>query len=186
MCLTLCACASLWAQNASGTGGVTGVVTDASGSAVPGAHVSVENESKGIRREMTTTGDGIFSAPSLVPAPGYKVTITQPGFATYEANNIRVEVGETVSLAPKLQVATATTQVEVVADAPVVEATKTDVSQVVGTRQIQDLPINGRRVDSFVLLTPGVTTDGSFGLLSFRGNTAGNTFLTDGIDTTNQ
>ena len=182
----LCVCASLLAQNAAGTGGITGVVTDASGSAVPGAHVAVENESTGLRREMTTTGDGVFSAPSLVPAPGYKVTITQPGFASYEANNIRVEVGETVTLAPKLQVASATTQVEVVAEAPVVEATKTDVSQVVGTRQIQDLPINGRRVDSFVLLTPGVTTDGSFGLLSFRGNPAGNTFLTDGIDTTNQ
>jgi hypothetical protein len=60
------------------------------------------------------------------------------------------------------------------------------VSQVVTTAQIDNLPINGRRVDSFVLLTPGVTNDGQFGLVSFRGVAGGNTFLTDGNDTTNQ
>src|SRR5205823_2304943 len=52
--------------------------------------------------------------------------------------------------------------------------------------QIQNLPINGRRVDSFVLLTPAVVPDGTFGLLSFRGIAGGNSFLTDGNDTTEQ
>jgi outer membrane receptor protein involved in Fe transport len=70
--------------------------------------------------------------------------------------------------------------------APIVDATKTDVSQVVGSAQIQDLPINGRRVDSFVLLAPAVVADGNFGLISFRGVAGGNTFLTDGNDTTEQ
>ena len=51
---------------------------------------------------------------------------------------------------------------------------------------IQDLPINGRRVDSFVLLTPGVTNDSYFGLLTFRGVAGGNAFLVDGNDTTEQ
>ena len=162
------------------------MVTDASGAAIPGAAVTIENESKGIRRQVTTTDSGVFSAPSLTPAPGYVVTVGKAGFATYEARNINVQVGETVTLTPALQVSTSTTKVEVTAEGPVVNGEKTDVSQVVGQLQIQDLPINGRRVDSFVLLTPGVTTDGSFGLLSFRGNPAGNTFLTDGIDTTNQ
>jgi Outer membrane receptor for ferrienterochelin and colicins len=49
-----------------------------------------------------------------------------------------------------------------------------------------DLPINGRRVDSFVQLTPGVTNDGTFGLVSFRGVAGGNSFLVDGSDTTEQ
>jgi len=57
----------------------------------------------------------------------------------------------------------------VTAQAVLVEDTKTDVSQLVNTRQILELPINGRRVDSFVLLTPAVVPDGAFGLLSFRG-----------------
>lgn len=175
----------LVAQNAIGTGGIAGVVTDASGAVVPGADIVVENESKGIRRQLTSTGGGVFDAPSLTPAPGYTVTITKTGFATYQANNITVQVGETVSLTPALQVNSSTTKVEVTAEAPVVNGEKTDVSQVVGETQIQDLPINGRRVDSFVLLTPGVAPDASFGLLTFRGNPAGNSFLTDGIDTTN-
>src|SRR5579884_978013 len=173
------------AQNAAGTGGIAGVVTDASGAAIPGATVTVENESKGIRRQLATTDAGVFDAPSLTPAPGYTVTITKAGFATYQARNITVQVGETVSLTPALQVSTSMTKVEVTAEAPVVNGEKTDVSQVVGQLQIQDLPINGRRVDSFVLLTPGVAPDGAFGLLTFRGNPAGNSFLTDGIDTTN-
>ena len=56
----------------------------------------------------------------------------------------------------------------------------------VGTREISDLPINGRRVDSFVLNTPGVTNDATFGLLTFRGVAGNNSFLLDGNDNTEQ
>ena len=185
----LLACAagfSLLAQNSAGLGSISATVQDSAGGVVPGANVVVQNSSKGIRREMVTNGSGVFSAASLPPAAGYAVTISKGGFATYTINKIEVFVGQTVNLAPVLSVSTAASTVEVTAEAPIVESTKTDVSQVVTSQQIQDLPINGRRVDSFVLLTPGVTTDGSFGLISFRGNPGGNTFLTDGNDTTNQ
>ncbi len=186
VCLTVAFAWSAIAQNASGTGGISGVITDASGSAIPGASVTVENNAKSIRRSLTTTENGIFAAPSLVPASGYSVTITRDGFTTYKAENITVQVGETVNLAPQLQISSAATKVDVTSEAPVINTSKTDLSQVVDSRQILDLPINGRRVDSFVLLTPGVTNDQAFGLLTFRGNPGGNTFLTDGIDTTNQ
>jgi outer membrane receptor protein involved in Fe transport len=65
-----------------------------------------------------------------------------------------------------------------------VDQVKTDVSQVIDENQINNLPINGRRVDQFVLLTPGVTPDGTFGDISFRGVPGGNNFLIDGNDTT--
>ena len=84
-----------------------------------------------------------------------------------------------------LQIGSATTKVDVTAEAPLVEDTKSGVTATVGSDQIDSLPINGRRVDSFVLLTPAVTNDGEFGLLSFRGIAGGNAFLTDGNDTTN-
>ncbi len=185
-CLAATAGFTLWAQNTAGVGSISGTVQDAAGGVVPGAKVVVDNALKGIHREMVTSGSGVFSAPSLVPAAGYAVTIAKDGFATYSVSNIEVFVGQTVNLAPVLTVSSAASRVEVTAEAPIVESTKTDVSQVVTSQQIMDLPINGRRVDSFVLLTPGVTTDGSFGLISFRGNPGGNTFLTDGNDTTNQ
>ena len=70
--------------------------------------------------------------------------------------------------------------------APAVDQTRTGVSQVVRNSQILNLPINGRRVDTYVLLTPAVVPDGVLGLVSFRGIAGGNVFLTDGNDTSNQ
>jgi hypothetical protein len=70
--------------------------------------------------------------------------------------------------------------------AELIDDTKTDVSKVIGSQQISELPVNGRRVDSFVLLTPGVTNDATFGLLTFRGVAGNNTFLIDGNDNTEQ
>ena len=177
---------ALLAQTTAGFGAINGVVTDATGSVVPGAKVIVENADKGLHRELETNGAGVFAASTLVPASGYRVSISKAGFANYEAKGIEVAIGQIVSLSPKLNVSSAATQVEITDAAPAIESEKTDVSQVVSSRQILDLPINGRRVDNFVLLTPGVTTDGPFGLISFRGNAGGNAFLTDGNDTTNQ
>ena len=93
--------------------------------------------------------------------------------------------GRPVDFKVALEVAGATAEVSVTAQAPLVEDTKSGVSETVNQQQIDELPINGRRVDSFVLLTPAVTNDGTFGLVSFRGIAMGNAFLTDGNDTTN-
>src|ERR1051325_9191674 len=178
-------CSGAFAQVA-GMGAISGTVRDASGAVVPDAQVVVSNESKGIRRALRTTEAGVFAAPSLIPASGYVVSVTKQGFVNYDVKDIQVQVGQNVDLSVILSVAGAATQVEVDAVAPIVDSTKTDVSQVIDTRQIQDLPINGRRVDSFVLLSPAVVPDGTFGLVSFRGIAGGNSFLTDGNDTTEQ
>jgi hypothetical protein len=175
-----------YGQTTAGQAGISGVVRDASGATVPGATVVVANESKGIRRTLESNGTGVFTAPALVPASGYVVTVSKEGFGKYESQPLNLAVGQNLDLSVTLAVAQAATSVEVSASAPVVEDTKTDVSQLVDTRQIQDLPINGRRVDSFVLLSPAVVPDGTFGLVSFRGVAGGNSFLTDGNDTTNQ
>jgi hypothetical protein len=173
-------------QSVAGLGAISGTVRDASGAAIPAAQVVVSNESKGIKRTLETTEAGVFTAPSLVPAPGYSVTVTKPGFNQYEVKDIQVLVGQNLSLDIALAVAGAATQVEVQSTAPIVDNTKTDVSQVINSTQILELPINGRRVDSFVLLSPAVVPDGTFGLVSFRGIAGGNAFLTDGNDTTEQ
>src|SRR5207253_1672280 len=109
-----------------------------------------------------------------------------PGFAGYEAKDIVLQVGQALDLNVRLTVAQAASSVDVTGEVTLVEDTKTNVSQVIDSKQIMDLPINGRRVDSFVLLTPGVTNDGTFGLLSFRGVAGHNAFLIDGNDTTEQ
>jgi len=183
VCLLLVACAvTMFAQ--AGNGAITGTVRDASGSAVPNAGVLVTNTAKGIRRELQTTGAGVFSAPALVPASGYAVEVSAPGFAKYEAHNITVQVGATIDLDIGVQVAAAVTTVDVSTEGLVVDDTKSGVTDLVNQLQIDNLPINGRRADTFALLTPGVTRDGTFGLVSFHGISAGNAFLTDGNYTT--
>ena len=185
VCLLLAACTLAFSQNTAGTGSISGTVIDATGAAVPGARVIVANESKGIRREMETTEGGLFNAPALIPAEGYSIAISKAGFTEYLTKDVALQVGQTINLTPTLTLGSASTKVEVTSDVPLVETTKSDVSGLVDSKQILDLPINGRRVDNFVLLTPGVTSDASFGLLTFRGLAGGNSFLTDGIDTTN-
>ena len=184
--LLLISSAPVFAQSAAGVAGISGVVRDPSGAVVPNAKVVVASEGQGTLRTVTTNDAGVFVAPALIPGPGYQVTVTAAGFATWEVKNIELSVGENLDLKAALTVAAASTQVEVAATAPLVEDTKTDLSQVVDSRQIVDLPINGRRVDNFVLLTPGVTNDGNYGLLTFRGVANGNTFLLDGNDNTEE
>ena len=173
-------------QSAAGLAGISGTVRDASGSVVPNAKVEISSASRGLIRTITSNSEGVFTAPALTPGPEYRVLVNASGFAAYDIKNIDLQVGQNLDLNVKLSVNTAATQVEVSAAAPLVEDTKTDVSTVVGSLQIQELPINGRRVDSFVLLTPGVSDDGNFGLLTFRGVAGQNSFLVDGTDTTEQ
>lgn len=178
--------ASALAQSAGGLAGISGVVRDPSGAIVPGAKVVVSSEGQGVIRVLTTNAAGVFTAPALTPAGGYKVAVTAQGFMVHETRNIELQVGQNLGLEINLNLAAAASSVDVVSSAPLIQETKTDVSGVVDSMSITDLPINGRRVDSFVLLQPAVSSDGTYGLLSFRGVAAGNAFLVDGNDSTQQ
>ena len=173
----------LYSQVAAGLGGVSGIVADSSGATVPDAVVQVDNDRLGIHRKVKTGNGGVFNAPALVPSTGYQVAVAAPGFAEFQNSNITVLVGQDINVRITLQLQTTSTSIQVQDEATFIEE-QTGVSQGVTQAQIDNLPINGRRVDSFVLLTPTVVPDGSFGLLSFRGMSGGNTFLTDGNDTT--
>jgi hypothetical protein len=148
--------------------------------------VVISSASQGNLRSIETNNAGAFAAPALTPGPRYKVVVTASGFAPYELNDINLEVGQNLNLNVPLTVGTTSTTVDVVGAAELLDDTKADVSTVVGTQQINDLPVNGRRVDSFVLLTPGVSNDATFGLLTFRGIAGNNSFLLDGNDNTEQ
>lgn len=175
-----------FAQSLAGLGALNGTVTDAAGAVVPKAAIAVTNAKIGLKREIVASSDGNFEASSLPPEDGYVVTVAMPGFATYEATKISVHVGETATVAIKLTVSQVAETVTVDASAGELDTTRSGVSALVDQREINDLPINGRRVDQFVLLTPGVTTDGAGGEVTFRGVPGNNIFLQDGIDVTQQ
>jgi hypothetical protein len=171
---------------AGGVASISGTVRDPSGSVVSNGKVVVSSAAKGDIRSVQTNGAGVFTAPALVPGQGYQLTVTAPGFAEYDLKDIDLQVGQNLDMNVSLSVAQSPTSVEVSSAAELIDDQKTDVSQVVGQREINDLPINGRRVDAFALLVPGVTNDATFGLLSFRGVAGNNSFLLDGNDNTEQ
>ncbi|HVW87491.1 MAG TPA: TonB-dependent receptor, partial [Bryobacteraceae bacterium] len=167
--VVLCVCVSggLFAQTA-GSGSIAGTVTDPTGSVIPAASVVVHNADTNIDQSLTTNDAGIYVATFLQPGH-YDVTASKTGFSTTARKNLVLQVGRTLTIDFALTVQSGTETVTVTSESPVVDTDKTEVSQIVSENAVKNLPINGRRWDAFVLLTPNVTTDGGTGLVSYRG-----------------
>jgi Carboxypeptidase regulatory-like domain/TonB dependent receptor len=167
---------------AAATGSIEGVVTDASGGVLPGVSVVVKNVDTNLTRDLTTDARGRYRATALQPGR-YEVSATFAGFQATPIGNISVQVGQTVPVDVKMHPAGVSEIVTVTAQSPVIDTRRTDVGNVIGEAAIQNLPINGRRWENFVLLSPGVTNDGGFGLVSYRGISGlYNNNSVDGVD----
>ncbi len=159
--------ASAGAQTAA-TGTIAGVVTDQTGGVLPGVTVAVRNLDTNLTRELVTDDSGRYRAAALPPGT-YEVTARRAGFDAKPVTNVQLLVGTTVPVDVQMRAAGVAEAVTVTAESPLVDTRRTDVSNVVTQESIQNLPINGRRWENFVLLGPGVTNDGGFGLVSYRG-----------------
>lgn len=174
--------ASAFAQGSQGT--VSGLVIDPSGAVLPDSAITATNTATGETFKTTSNASGLFVFP-LLPVGPYKVEATRTGFAGF-AENVQVTVGAKIDLKMDLRVATGNQTVEVTAEAPVVETTRTSVSDTVNDRQIATLPTNGRNFLDFTLLTPGVVRDVRSGDLSFAGQRGTlNSLTVDGTDNNN-
>ncbi|CAN5222248.1 TonB-dependent receptor [soil metagenome] len=149
-------------------GAIGGVVKDPQDAVVANAAVTVLTEGTNRESAATTDDEGRFRVVQLQPG-NYTVTVNQTGFATFTQQNVVVEVGRVTSIEIPLSITGTQETVEVTAEAPVINTTQQDFSTNINQTSINELPINGRRASSFVLLTPGVAPDGDFGLISFRG-----------------
>ncbi|MBV9959292.1 MAG: TonB-dependent receptor, partial [Acidobacteria bacterium] len=150
-------------------GAIGGTVKDPNGALVPNATVTVKNEETNKEGTAMTDSEGRFRVVQLQPG-SYSVTIDASGFGTFTQSKVIVEVGRVTSLDVPLAVSgVGGQQVEVTAEAPVINTTQQDFSTNINQTSINELPINGRRWSNFALLTPGAVPDGAFGLISFRG-----------------
>jgi len=166
-------------------GTVEGFVTDPSGAAVAAASVTLGDAAKGTQLTSTTDSAGRFVFP-VVPSGSYTLRVEQQGFAANETQNVIVTVGAKISLSIALRIASATEQVEVNTEVPVVDTTRTTVSESVNARAVAELPVNGRNFLDFTLLTPGVVRDVRGGDLSFGGQRGTlNSLTIDGTDNNN-
>jgi Carboxypeptidase regulatory-like domain len=169
------------AQSA-GTAEIRGTITDPARAVVPDAAVVVRNVETGAERTLTTNADGIYLAPLLQPGR-YEVTVTKQGLATVKHENLNLEVGQILVVDLSLPLKTTQESVTVTGEAGLVETEKFDVSQTISHEYVENLPLNGRRWDNFVLLTPGASEDGGFGGVSFRGvSSLYNNNTVDGAD----
>jgi len=145
------------AQAGLGFAQLNGTVLDAGGRAVVGAQVAVRDLDTNQSFQSTTNTAGFFVVPNLPPGK-YELTVTAPGFAKYQQTGLTLTVGQTATVNANLRVASASEVVTVTTEAPLIEPTKTEISQVVETEQIQSLPISNRVFTDFALLTPGVAS----------------------------
>ena len=150
------------------TGTIEGTVLDSTGGILPGATVVVRNIDTNQTRELVSDEGGRYRATALQPG-NYEVKATLAGFQDVSLGNIGVQVGQTIPIDLKLRAAGVTETITVTGESPIIDTSRTDVSNVVGETAISNLPINGRRWENFVLLGPAVTNDGNFGLVSYRG-----------------
>ena len=173
---------------ATASGTIQGTVTDQSGAVVTGAQVVAKNKATDLSRTATSsdTGDYRFE---LLPVGNYTVTVSKSGFATY-AQTIEILIGQTTTVNAELKPGAASELIEVTSEAPVLDQAKTDVSQNITPREVQELPMVGRDVANLAYLAPGVKatdsydpTKNRYAILSVNGDGGRNVNVTvNGVD----
>src|SRR5260370_9377503 len=150
----LCVAPHLNAQVTGGT--IVGTVTDASGAAVPKVEVSIANTATGLVTSATTSPEGFYSVPNLLPGP-YMVTAKSEGFSTVVVNGVNLTVGAQQSVNIALKVGETSQQVEVTTTAVAVELASSTISDVVSGTEVRDMPLNGRSSTDLAQLQPPAT-----------------------------
>jgi hypothetical protein len=158
LCMVVLCCASFTSAQVN-TATISGTVLDQQGSAVPHAKVTMTNPLTAVERTTTADDNGRYNFVALVPE---KYTMHVDGgasFAAFEDASLVLTVGENATFDPHLQLAGVQQTVTVSSETAAVETTKTDVSQTIEQRSIDNLPINGRNYINFTLTDSQVTRD---------------------------
>jgi outer membrane receptor protein involved in Fe transport len=140
-----------------GNAQLNGTVTDPSGGAISGASITLRNPATDVSYSATSNASGYYAVANLQPGT-YELKASFAGFANYTQTGIVLTVGQVATINLGMQLASQGEKVVVTSEEQVIEPTKTEISQVVGEQQIQDLPTSGRLFTDFALLTPGVAT----------------------------
>jgi len=161
-----------------------GTVMDTTGAVIRGAKVQVSAVDTGISQEQQTNANGYYRFPGLAVGR-YKVTVTNPKFATKIIDDVVLQVGQTRTFNIKLEVGGVAEKVEIKASGEPVNRSSADASTVIDIHEIQNLPNNGRDWASFTLLAPFAQDDGGGDqrTIRFAGRARDdNNFQIDGVD----
>lgn len=181
---TFFAAASLRAQVSSGS--IAGQVTDQSHALIASANVTLTNEGTGAIRTTKTRDDGNYVFPLVAPGM-YRIEVAGAGFKTYAVSGLEVQISQGVTHNIQLEIGDTATKMEVVATTPVLEQRSAEIGQVIGQREVVELPLNGRNFLDLAKLVPGVTELGTTSQsngIAINGQRANQiSFYFDGLDT---
>jgi outer membrane receptor protein involved in Fe transport len=170
-------------------GTILGIVLDPNGDVVPDAKVTAKNVGTAIERSVVSDQFGIYTIPELQTGT-YEVKVEKSGFQSSTVAGVLVEVSAERRVDVRLAVAGSQATVTIAATAQV-ETTNTTLGGTISSKEVADLPVNGRDFTKYLTLVPGATGDpsgatdspGSFGLFSANGSRGrANNFLLDGTD----
>ena len=136
-------------------GNISGTVKDPSGAVVNGASVRATSAATAAARTTTTDTEGHFLLSTIQPGE-YTVQVNATGFAAATVDKVKVEVGQTAHVEIALTLSATTSEIHVSSETVNIDTERATVGDVVTTRQIDQLPLNGRNYLELARLTPGV------------------------------
>jgi outer membrane receptor protein involved in Fe transport len=137
-------------------GSIGGRIFDADGLPLPGATITVTEQTTGFTRTVVSADTGSYSVPNLEPGV-YSVTVDMPGFAGIKQADLRLTSGLNIPLDIRMQVAGIQEQVTVTAESPLVETKSSQIGGTLSSREIEDVPSNFRNFTALTQLIPGIT-----------------------------
>ncbi len=152
-------CTVVWAQN---TAQVSGSVKDQTGAVLPGVEVTATQTDTGATRSGVTDETGSYLLSNLAIGP-YRLEATLPGFKSFAQTGIVLQVGGNPTINVILEVGQVSDQIEVQADAALVETRSTGVGQVIDNTRVLELPLNGRQATELILLAGAAVSTGDAG-----------------------
>lgn len=162
------------------TSQVTGRITDPTGSVVHGARVTVTSTGEGLKREVESNQDGLFTVPLLKPGQ-YLVEVNRAGFKSVSRSGVAVATGVATTLDLQLEVGTTSETVTVEASAPLLQQASSAVAAVIQSSAIANLPLIDRRAAQLVRLSGFVVQNGTGSNFAIAGGRGGNArWLLDG------
>ncbi len=166
------------------SGSITGTVADSTGAVVPGADVIARNVGSNTVRSTISNNDGVYSLTDLAVGT-YEINVTRQSFKTFHATAVELTVAQTLTINVKLEAGAISEEVQVRGDqVPDIDLETSQVSNLVDSKKMEDLPLITRDPYSLVLLSPGtIQTNTGLGGFSVNGSRErNNNFLLDGTD----
>jgi hypothetical protein len=175
------------------TGGLSGIVTDPAGAAVPAAAVHAANVDTGLTRQAVTNDQGDWEIRFL-PTGNYDVRVEAPGFRSTVRAGLKVEAAVVASIPLRLEIGAVTDAVTVIAEAPLLSPNTSTTSRQIDARELLQVPTSTRSFTHLLSAEPGVSADLPPALVNGTGNispsvnglrTTSNSVQFNGIDATN-